>query len=120
MCAKLQIDDKHITQEISFKSEDLVRYERKMQDSDKEMTKIIVNCEEIRDRMPKNKEILNEKTSKVEEMRVELAKYEKPELRQNIKACEIEISKNELELGNYRNKLENAMENIQKQKLGKN
>jgi hypothetical protein len=53
------------------------------------MTRIISQCEEIREKLPASKETLSAKTKEVEKMRVELAKYEKPQLRQKIKECEV-------------------------------
>ena len=40
----MQVEDKHINQEVSFKSEDLVKFERKAKEADKEMEKIISTC----------------------------------------------------------------------------
>lgn len=45
---KLTTTDKNITTEVSFKSEDLVKYERKTDEADKDLQKIINQSEEIK------------------------------------------------------------------------
>jgi hypothetical protein len=47
-CDKMQVEDRQLTQEITYKSEDLVKFQRKTEDADKEMSRIILHCEEIR------------------------------------------------------------------------
>lgn len=41
---KLKVDDQGYNQEIKYKSQDLVKYERKMADADKETNRIINQC----------------------------------------------------------------------------
>ena len=69
--------------------------------------------------MPNSKEIISKRNNALEGMRTELSKYEKPQLRQKIKECEVEISRNELESNNLKSKLENVREALGKAKLGK-
>ena len=60
------------------------------------MEKIISHCEEIREKLPKSKEILEERIAEIGKMKAELSKYDKPHLKQKIKECEVLISQNEL------------------------
>lgn len=69
------MEDKHLTQEIAYKSEDLVKFERKAQEADREMTRIITQCEEIRQKLPTSKDTLATRSAALEAMRTELAKH---------------------------------------------
>jgi hypothetical protein len=69
------------------------------------MTRIITQCEEIRVKLPTSKEALATRSAALEVMRTELAKHEKPQLRQKIRDCEIELSRHDLEANNMRSKL---------------
>ena len=55
---KLSIADKNINQQISFRSEDLVKYSRKIKELDAELAKIINESDEIKDQLPESKEKL--------------------------------------------------------------
>jgi len=57
--------DKNINQEISFKSEDLVKYNRKNNDYDVELGKIISESNEVKEELPKQRD-------KLEKLKVEL------------------------------------------------
>jgi chromosome segregation ATPase len=105
-CNKLQVEDKHLTQEIAYKSEDLVKFERKAQEADRELSRIITQCEEIRHKLPTSRDALAARTAALEAMRTELAKHEKPQLRQKIRECELEVSRCDLEANNLKGKLE--------------
>ena len=63
------MDDKHITQDVTFKSEDLVKFERKIGDADKEMDKLIAQCQDIREKMPDNKVTEDKKAEEVAKMK---------------------------------------------------
>jgi chromosome segregation ATPase len=52
-------------------------------------------------------------------MRNELAKHEKPQLRQKIRDCEMELSRHDLEAGNLKNKLESVRQALGKAKSGR-
>ena len=63
--SKMSAADKNINQEISFKSEDLVKYNRKNNDYDAELGKIISESNEVKEELPKQRD-------KLEKLKVEL------------------------------------------------
>lgn len=63
--SKMSAADKNINQEISFKSEDLVKYNRKNNDYDVELGKIISESNEVKEELPKQRD-------KLEKLKVEL------------------------------------------------
>lgn len=48
--------DKHVNQEISFKSEDSVKYSRREDDLKAQLAKIINESDEVKEELPKSRE----------------------------------------------------------------
>lgn len=56
---KMSATDKNINQEISFKSQDLVKYNRKNNDYDAELSKIISESNQVKQELPNQRDKLD-------------------------------------------------------------
>lgn len=65
---QLTIADTNLNQEISFKSEDLVKYKRKLDGLDRELTNICKESDSISDELPSNKTKAREIKNKLDEL----------------------------------------------------
>ena len=83
------------------------------------MNKIISQCQEIREKLPMSKEVLEKKVQELDKMKAQLNKYDKPHLKQKIKECEVILSQTEIQATTIGNKLESVKENLSKMKAGK-
>lgn len=81
------------------------------------MNKIISQCEEIRAKMPETQRFIDSKNKQLEAMKSELAKYDKPHLRQKIKELEVSLSQNDIESTTLTNKLESLHTNLKKKNM---